>query len=122
MIANGLSRTAADARYKTVEPFIAPTLLNSWVNFVAGFRAALYFKTPQGMVNLLGLIKNGSAATLFVLPVGYRPSASLRFVVSGTSAFAQIDIASDGTVALSSSVAGASSALSLAGISFLAEQ
>ena len=61
-----------------VEDWIAPTLLNSWANYGVDHPPAGYMKTPDGTVHLRGLIKNGSSttATMFTLPVGYRPKVT----------------------------------------------
>jgi hypothetical protein len=64
------------------EAWIAPTLLNSWVNVGAGFATAGYRKTPWGEVQCRRLLKDGTmtnGTVLFNLPVGYRPSASQYF-------------------------------------------
>lgn len=69
----GIRQAEADARYKTLEAVIAPTLLNGWVN-IAG-EEARYRKTPQGIVVLLGRVQTGTVGTAaFNLPVGYRPA------------------------------------------------
>ena len=68
------------------EAFIAPTLLNSWVNFdVAINNSAGYYKDAFGIVHLRGLVKTGTVGlAIFALPVGYRPvkqSFSLSFLM-----------------------------------------
>ncbi|KKK52619.1 hypothetical protein LCGC14_3103070, partial [marine sediment metagenome] len=53
--------------------WIAPTLLNSWVNYAATYDTTGYMKDGFGFVHLKGLVKSGVAGTIFTLPVGYRP-------------------------------------------------
>jgi hypothetical protein len=58
---------------RTGGAWTAPTLLNSWVNYSASYAQAGYRILPGGLVQLRGLIKNGTAGTLFTLPVELRP-------------------------------------------------
>jgi len=96
----------------------APTLLNSWVDYnPAAFNPAGYFKDPFGIVHLRGFIKNGTAATLFVLPVGVRPYKKEIFVAVSNSAIARIGVETDGTV---TSVGYSTDWLSLDGMTFRA--
>ena len=84
--------------------YTAPSLLNSWANFV-GWAAAGYAKDAQGVVRLKGLVKDGITAVgtpIFKLPVGYRPSENRVFSVAtfdGVSLIhARIDVGSNGDV------------------------
>ncbi len=83
-------------------PWIAPTLLNSWVNFGSGRVEAGYRKFPDGRVEIRGAVKNGASptSTMFTLPAGYRPSNRLDFpaIYNDVSA-AGIKVDSDGVVA-----------------------
>lgn len=56
-----------------------PVLLNSWVNYSApgGYQGARFRKLITGQVEIQGLIRAGTAAHVFTLPVGYRPSGIL---------------------------------------------
>ena len=55
--------------------WIAPTLLNGWVNWDSTNMPAGYVKDELGFVHLRGFIKNGSLGVpAFYLPVGYRPN------------------------------------------------
>lgn len=96
-----------DERLDTVEAaiadsgWIAPTLLNSWVNFGSTFDTAAYRKIGE-VVYVRGLIKSGtttSGTTIFTLPSGYRPSATRKaiVIVSGGSSV-PLDIDSAGNV------------------------
>ena len=99
----------------------APTLLNSWVNYGEGFAPVKYWKGPDNMVHIGGLIKNGVTADntiIFTLPIGYRPGAKEIFTVTQNNAIGRIDIDHDGNVLVT--LAGAEFT-SLSGISFLAE-
>lgn len=107
--------------------WITPTLLNSWVNYGAGYDPAGYLKDPLGFVHLRGQIKSGTVnSTVFVLPVGYRPSGQNQFAnvdnggggTYGTVAAVYVDGA--GTVSIFGSQAPTFATLS--GITFLAEQ
>lgn len=114
--------------------WIAPTLLNSWVNYGIGWAPAGYYKDVFGRVHFRGLIENGSTAfptALFVLPAGYRPPGHVMFnqrisnATQTADAAGRIDVNSDGTVSfILADVAGAGDGCwaSLNGISFLAEQ
>lgn len=81
--------------------FIAPTLLNSWVNFGSTYANAGYYKDPFGVVHLRGLVKNGTAAAgtaIFALPVGYRPIADLLFDVDSNGAHGSAAVRSGGNI------------------------
>lgn len=97
-----------------VEAVIAPTLLNSWVNYGSGYEAAGYWKDPMGYVNLRGLVRSG-VGDLFVLPVGYRPTSALIFATVANDAFGRITINSAGQVQFS---VGSNAFVSLSGIRF----
>lgn len=96
------------------------TLLNAWVAFnAATYHTAGYTKTPDGLVQLRGLIKDGTASagtTLFTLPVGYRPSKILTFAIQAGAAIEVIDIQPDGDVVLAT--ASSSTDLTLSNIIF----
>ena len=90
--------------------WIAPTLLNSWVNLGGGYNNAGH-RLKNGTVILRGLIKNGNVAsgtTLFTLPVGSRPLATERIGTGTGTNFIALEIYSNGDVKLGGS--GASSA------------
>jgi len=68
------SGTLISQRVTLADDWIAPTLLNSWVNYGAGYDSAGY-RLRQGKVDVRGLIKSGSiGASAFVLPIRYRPT------------------------------------------------
>ncbi|RFS16920.1 hypothetical protein [Emticicia sp. C21] len=103
--------------------FIAPTLLNSWVNFGSGYSTVGYYKDKESVVHLKGFIKGGTTTqntVLFTLPFGYHPSETRVFTVaSGDGTFGRVNITSLGSVQFYS---GVNTYLSLDGISFRAEE
>ena len=99
----------------------APTLLNGWVNHGDGFAPVKYWKGPDNMVHITGLIKNGVTADntiIFTLPIGYRPGAKELFTVTQNNVIGRIDIDHKGNVLVKKAGAGFTS---LYDISFLAE-
>ena len=101
-----LDGSATTKRYvdgKTAMPaWIAPTLLNGWVNHSATQESAGYRRTPWKEVQCRGLIASGAATdgtTLFTLPTGYRPAAIRHFVsVQGNNGACRIRVQIDGRV------------------------
>ena len=100
----------------------SPILLNGYTQY-AGFTWASYYKDPDGIVHVTGLVRTGNNAQgteMFVLPVGYRPSGTeLFYTHAATAGGVRIDVYNSGSVKLQS--AGAGSFVSFAGISFKAE-
>ena len=98
-----------------------PTLLNSWVNYGAGYESASYWKDKCNVVHLGGLVKSGTivdGTVIFTLPEGYRPRASEKFITVSLNAICVIDIYASGNVTIR---AGANAGwLSLSGICFRA--
>lgn len=90
------------------EAWIAPTLLNSWVQVATtngyGTSAPLgFFKDPTGIVRLRGRLRGGtSLTTAFTLPPGYRPEFLIRTYaladIGGSFAFNYLFIATDGRI------------------------
>lgn len=85
--------------------FVAPTLLNSWVDYGGTAATAAYYKDPNQIVHVKGVIKSGtttSGTNLFVLPAGFRPLLNHTFAqlsYNGAAAgFAGITIAQNGAV------------------------
>jgi len=101
------------------EDWIAPNLLNNWVNYGAIWNPAGYMKDSLGFVHLRGLIKLGTVGQpAFVLPAGYRPSKILLFPAASNNAFGDVKIESDGSV---KPYVGSNVWFSLEGIIFKAE-
>lgn len=81
------------------EAWIAPTLLNGWVNFGSQYYNAGYRRDVNGMVTLRGLLKSGTSQTLFILPTSYSPQSSLLIAtVANGIGTARVKILSDGKV------------------------
>lgn len=96
----------------------APTLLNSWVNFGGAAKDAGYRKTPDGMVHLEGLVKDGTDQHILTLPSGYRPSETVYFAAACSTGYCRAFIDSSGLV----QVTGYSATwTSLSGLSFFAD-
>lgn len=73
--------------------WITPTFTNSWVNYGAGYNDAGYRKDAEGWVHLRGLVKNGTdGASIFTLPVGYRPAATELLVCASNDHYGRLDI------------------------------
>lgn len=98
------------------EQWIAPTLINSWVDYGGTYDTAGYFKDKFNVVHLKGAIKTGtSGTTAFTLPEGYRPSAGKAIAtVAAGGTFGFIDIDSAGNVV----VTGTNTFVSLEGVSW----
>lgn len=79
--------------------WLTPTLLNSWINYDAGWAQARYYKDNTGTVFVEGVIKNGTiGTTAFILPTGYRPASGLIFSNISNGALGRISILNDGSV------------------------
>lgn len=96
--------------------WIAPTLLNSWVNFGSGYNPAGYYKDALGVVHLRGMLKNGTfAVPMFVLPAGYKPAYTETFVAISGGAVGFVNVGADGQIV---PVAGINTFFSLDGMTF----
>lgn len=83
--------------------WIAPTLLNSWVNFATTYNYATgYFVDNFGFVHIEGRLSGGTSGTVaFTLPVGYRPTKDFLVVIAtNTNAFGTAFIKATGDVVL----------------------
>lgn len=109
---------------KDAPGWIAPTLLNNWVNDTTS--PAGYLKDSAGIVRFRGIIKSGATGAwivLFNLPESYRPKYSAGYSVlstdsSGAAVQGNVFVSSDGKVQI---FTGSNGGLSLHGITFLAE-
>jgi hypothetical protein len=80
-------------------PILATPLLNSWVNFGAGYRDAGYYKDALGIVHLSGLIASGTVGqSAFNLPVGYRPAQTLLFGTTSNASAGAVSVTPAGDV------------------------
>lgn len=81
------------------EPFTAPALLNAWAVYGASFTPPGYYKDPDGVVHLRGLIKDGTVGLVaFTLPPGYRPSGTLIFSSITSTGAGRLDVLATGDV------------------------
>ena len=100
--------------------YMAPTLLNSWVNLGGGYNPAGYMLDGLGFVHLRGLVASGvmhSAA--FTLPAGFRPENREFFACVAGDAFASTVVFPDGSIIPWD---GVNAWFSLDGITFKAAQ
>ena len=104
-------------RMDSQEDWIAPTLLNGWVNYEADNGVAGYLKDDMGFVHLKGVVKGGSGY-IFLLPSGYRPSLNCAFAIV-SAGVGVIVVRSDGYITLA---AGSNSDVSLSGCIFRVDQ
>lgn len=101
--------------------WIAPTLVNSWINYGAPYDVAGYRKDSFGFVHLKGLIKSGTATAgtvLFTLPAGYRPGATGLFDAQSNGSLGRVDVNSSGQVTIQ---VGTNAWISLNGITFFGD-
>lgn len=76
-----------------------PTLINSWVNFGAGFPEAKYWHDAQGNVCVQGRVKTGTIGTVIcTLPPGFRPTTTWRFQCPSNGAYGEVEVQPDGDV------------------------
>lgn len=102
----------------SVDPFTAPTLLNSWVNNVSGFNVAGYYKDPFGIVHLRGVVTSGvMGSAIFTLPAGYRPAAQELFAIVSNNLFGTMNVSTAGNVF---ATVGSNTFVSLDGLTFRA--
>ena len=106
---------------------ICPPTFTQWENAGGSFAAAAFFRNPLGIVRLTGAVEcpggPASGSTIFTLPDGYRPSASLVFATAesvGTGQTAHILVDNAGNVQFGSGSddPGSSGGISLDGIAF----
>lgn len=103
--------------------WIAPTLLNGWVNFGGQYATAGYMKDSMGFVHLKGMIKSGTIAqgtTIFSLPAGYRPALVTYFIATTNPATCILYIDSSGNVVVVSGASASDTIINL--LPFLSEQ
>ena len=96
-----------------------PDFQNGWVNHSTAYKHASFVKTNDGIVYLSGVIKGGATninKTIFVLPIGYRPSKTNIFATLSNEKICRIDIHPNGAVVVKKGVS--KKWLTLCGISF----
>jgi len=113
----------ADTAWHEIGTAGEPAFQNAWLNYDTTFNSAAFRKTVDGTVLLKGLIRSGTPAAIFILPVGYRPLKQYLFIGWSVNSSARIDVLSGGTVLLVVYDTGGSNAfVSLDNIQFYAEQ
>jgi hypothetical protein len=79
-------------------PWVDVTFQNSWVNYGGAFQPCEYRKVGD-TVEVRGLCKSGTmGASMFTLPTGFRPPATVNFTAESNAVFSTITVASTGTV------------------------
>lgn len=84
----------------SAESWIAPPLLNGWVNYGFPFTPVGYYKGAQDRVYLRGLVRFGVCGlAIFELPAGYRPEfVTINTTIGESSITGRIDISPAGIV------------------------
>ncbi len=99
--------------------WIAPTLLNGWVNFGAPASTIGYFKDEMGFVHVKGKIKSGTiGANALIFLVGYRPLENHTITTTSNGVYGNFNILPDGSLL---TIAGSNVSFDL-DCTFLAEQ
>ena len=98
----GTANAAArgDHTHKLIDTgWLTPTLINGWAVYDALFGNAAMYRKIGNMVFLRGLVKNGTAGSvIYTLPVGYRPTVRMLFIVDATGGYGRLDIDPNGSV------------------------
>ena len=102
---SGIAESAVTAnKIEVQQTWQTPALQNGWVNYGSPFDTAGYMKDSLGFVHLKGLVKSGTLGqTIFTLPVGYRPTATLRFASDSNGAHGSVTIDATGIITSSGS-------------------
>jgi hypothetical protein len=100
-----IDETWVDAVVAALTPtaWVAPTLLNGWINAGGVLQVAQYRKIGD-LVYVRGEVKNGSNNTpAFQLPAGFRPPATVYFpaLVAGGVAGGFVTLTADGNMTIS---------------------
>ena len=81
--------------------WIAPTFGTDWGNYGGSYNTAGYYRDGDGVVHLRGLVTGGTygdSATLFTLPIGFRPEGRKLFSTITDNNFGRLDITTAGQV------------------------
>lgn len=116
---NAPSGFPIDSAWHEVGAASEPAFTNSWVNFNVAYASCAFMKDSFGFVHLKGMAKSGSVnASIFTLPAGYRPALNEYYAVVSNDLFAEMQVASDGTVRMPAG--GSNVFTSINGITFRA--
>lgn len=108
-----LTNTSTGAQWSPL-PFV-----NGWVDYGLPYSPSGFCKLSNGLVLLRGLVKDGTAAQICVLPAGYRPGIQLLTVAeTSPNVDCRVDVSTAGGVTHSGGSAGW---ISLNNVCFLAE-
>lgn len=99
LAASAVYNAVLNGRYVAVPTaWVAPTLINSWVNFGGSEQTARYRKIGD-MVFMEGLVKLGTGgASIFTLPTGFRPLLNVYFAVGANDLFGMFYVTPAGNV------------------------
>ncbi|MFZ5439963.1 MAG: hypothetical protein ACOZQL_08130 [Myxococcota bacterium] len=101
--------------------YTAATFFAGWENVGVAYQTAGFTKDALGFVHLRGTVRRstGTSGTIFTLPAGMRPSALLQFPSRcGNDTICYVQVNNNGNVDFGGASAGASSSLTLDGITF----
>lgn len=115
---NAMVKKTREQRVQQLKPtaWIAPSFLNSWVNFGGSDAIAGYFIDGGSMVHLKGKVKTGTINTpIFTLPAGYRPSENLLFSVPSNGALGILQVDTSGNV---NCISGNNTYVDISGVMF----
>lgn len=77
---------------KGLAPFTPATLLNNWTRFGADWAEPGYWVDEDGVVNIQGGLDGGTAATVFTLPAGVRPTTYRSYVIRCSGGVGHVEI------------------------------
>jgi hypothetical protein len=110
--------------YRVVGAPGQPGFEGLWTGFPEGLASVAFYKDPVGVVHLRGLAvgkaKNSELTSIYTLPAGYRPSATLYFNIFDIEETQPLYVFPNGTVQTACPFAGCYAPLD--GVSFRAEQ
>ena len=90
--------TYTEEGYRISNGYNAPALANGWANLGGGYAAAGYGMV-NGRVEVHGTVQAGRAgSTIFTLPTGYRPSATLIFATFSGGTHTWVEVRPNGDV------------------------
>jgi hypothetical protein len=114
------AKLAAPEAWREVGATGQPAFQNSWAN-LGGSSTAAFFKDLSGVVHLKGMVTLGTAASIFTLPVGYRPLQDARFIEADNVNSTMVMVMATGLVLPTVAKTGGGW-IALEGIHFRAEQ
>ncbi|WP_367135778.1 hypothetical protein [Saccharothrix sp. HUAS TT1] len=72
------------------------SLLNNWVNYGSGYAPAWFRKGVGDLVEVRGLVANGTSNHIATLPAGFRPGSILLTSQHAQDSFARVDLHPNG--------------------------